>query len=304
MLLSHDQLFKELLHAFFPEFLGLFFPQVAARLELTDASAITFLDRELFTDLPQGEQREPDVVAQVRRKDGKTEGVLIHVEVEARRRRSFPARMFDYFCLLRWRYRLHVLPIVLYLSPGSGGLTREQYEEDSLGVEVVRFWYSVVGLPDLEGASYRAGESALGSALAALMKPGKVGRPRHKALCLLGVAQNTTDEARRALLQHVVESYARLDENEEREFKALLEEPPLQEVKAMISPYELRGIEKGRLEERREAIRQIARTLVGSVPESLEARLQSTNLLEELNRLQEETLRSYVSTLRDANVPE
>jgi hypothetical protein len=299
--MTHDQLFKELLHTFFPEFLALFFPQVAAQLDLTTPNAVTFLDKELFTDLPRGKQREPDVVAQVQRRDGTPQAVLIHVEVESRRRVGFPARMFEYYGLLRWRKRLQVLPIVLYLSPGAGGLTREQYTEEVCGVEVVQFWYSVIGLPDLDGAQYRAGESALGSALAALMKPGEVGRPRHKALCLLGVARHAGDEARQALLQYVIESYAKLDENEEQQFVALLNEPPLREIKAMISPYELRGIEKGReegrVEAKREAIRRIAWTLLGGVPESLQVRLQETDSPEELDRLQDETLRSYLRAI-------
>ena len=75
----------------------------------------------------------------------------------------------------------------------------------------------------------------------------------------------------------------------------------------MISPYELRGLEKGRqegrqegreegrLEERREAIRTNARMLLGSVPESLEASLLKTNSLEELEHVQQEMLRSYLS---------
>jgi hypothetical protein len=304
MPISHDQLFKELLHTFFPEFLTLFFPHVAAQLELTGPEAVTFLDRELFTDLPRGEQREPDVVAQVQRRDGTPQAVLIHVEVESRRRAEFPARMYDYHCLLRWRRRLHVLPIVLYLAPGAGGLTREQYGEDVLGMEVIRFWYSVVGLPDLEGAEYRAGESALGSALAALMKPGEAGKPMHKALCLLGVARHAGDEARQSLLQFVIESYAKLDENEEREFTALLNEPPLQEVRAMISPYEQRGIERGREEGReegrmegilagkRDMVRQVARARFGSLPESLDARLMQAIDSGEIDRLLDEVLQS------------
>jgi len=53
--MAHDQLFKELPSAFFREFMELFFPDIAARL---DFSRVTFLDKETFTDLPKGEQRE------------------------------------------------------------------------------------------------------------------------------------------------------------------------------------------------------------------------------------------------------
>jgi hypothetical protein len=299
MTIPHDQLFKELLHTFFPEFLTLFFPHIAAQLDLTTPEAVTFLDRELFTDLPRGEQREPDVVAQVQRRDGTPQAVLIHVEVESRRRGEFPARMYDYHCLLRWRRRLHVLPIVLYLAPGAGGLTREQYQEEVLGMEVLRFWYSVVGLPDLDGAEYRAGESALGSALAALMKPGEVGKPMHKALCLLGVARHAGDEARQALLQHVIETYAQLDENEVRQFVTLLEEPRLREVRAMISPYELRAREKTILEERRAMVRRAAQQRFGTLPAGLDAQLSEITDPQELDRLLEEYLWKHLRSVED-----
>lgn len=49
--MPHDQLFKELLQAFFREFMELFFADIAGR---QDFSHLSFLDKELFTDLPKG----------------------------------------------------------------------------------------------------------------------------------------------------------------------------------------------------------------------------------------------------------
>ncbi len=60
---GHDQLFKQVLEAFFPDFLRLFDPDTAAQLDLT---AVTFRDTEVFTDIPQGARRTADVVAEVR----------------------------------------------------------------------------------------------------------------------------------------------------------------------------------------------------------------------------------------------
>ena len=47
--LGHDQLFKALLEKFFRDFLELFFPAVAERL---DFGTLAFLDKGLFADLP------------------------------------------------------------------------------------------------------------------------------------------------------------------------------------------------------------------------------------------------------------
>ncbi len=62
-MIDHDRLFKELLSTFFWEFIELFFPAVSTYLE-TDS--ITFLDKELFTDVTTEERREVDLVVKAR----------------------------------------------------------------------------------------------------------------------------------------------------------------------------------------------------------------------------------------------
>jgi hypothetical protein len=60
---EHDQRFKQLLQEFFPEFLNLFFPQQAARL---DFSRVEWLDKELFPDAGQSDVYVLDLVARLR----------------------------------------------------------------------------------------------------------------------------------------------------------------------------------------------------------------------------------------------
>ncbi len=50
--IDHDRLFKELISTFFVEFIELFFPQV---MDYLDRDSITFLDKEVFTDVTEGE---------------------------------------------------------------------------------------------------------------------------------------------------------------------------------------------------------------------------------------------------------
>ncbi len=110
--MGHDQLFKEFLRAFFRDFLELFCPDIAARL---DFGTVRFLEKELFTDFPAGSLREADVVAEVDTQDG-IELVLVHIEVQARREPNFSERMFQYYALLWLRYRKPIVPIVVYLK--------------------------------------------------------------------------------------------------------------------------------------------------------------------------------------------
>ncbi len=116
--MSHDQTFKDLLRAFFEEFLTLFYPDFANRL---DFSQVKFLDKEAFTNIPEGKQRRSDLVVEVYTLEGVPEIVLVHIEVEYEWGSDFPERMFDYYTLLRWRYRLPIFPVAIYLTSGRGG---------------------------------------------------------------------------------------------------------------------------------------------------------------------------------------
>ena len=56
--MDHDQRFKNLLQTFFREFLLLFFHRWAERL---DATAVEWLDKEIFPDPPEGQRRILDL---------------------------------------------------------------------------------------------------------------------------------------------------------------------------------------------------------------------------------------------------
>jgi hypothetical protein len=108
--MDHDRLFKELLTTFFVEFLDLFFPELTAYL---DIGSITFLDKEVFTDVTQGERHEADLVVRAMFREQPL-FFLIHVEAQARPEAGFPRRMFGYFAHLHEKYDLPVYPIAVF----------------------------------------------------------------------------------------------------------------------------------------------------------------------------------------------
>lgn len=61
--IDHDRLFKELLWAFFLEFLELFFPKIA---EMIERDSIEFLSQELYTDILEGDKFLADIIVKVR----------------------------------------------------------------------------------------------------------------------------------------------------------------------------------------------------------------------------------------------
>ncbi len=68
--MGHDQRFKEFLQTFLQEFLKLFFPAVARRIDFRN---IEFLDKEVFTDREAGSSRRADIVAKLTTHDGQPE---------------------------------------------------------------------------------------------------------------------------------------------------------------------------------------------------------------------------------------
>ena len=110
--MGHDLYFKEVLEKFLKEFLELFFPAVARRL---DFGTVEFLDKELPLDFPKGTSREVDVAARLKTHQGEPEVVLVHVEIQSRPEKDLAQRMFEYYALLWLRHRVPVFPIVLYL---------------------------------------------------------------------------------------------------------------------------------------------------------------------------------------------
>ena len=145
--MGHDQLFKEFLHAFMQEFMGIFYPEVAKRLKF---ETIEFLSTELFTDFPEAPVREVDVVAKLRTHQGSPELILIHIEIQARPEADFGARMFQYYALLGHRFQLPVFPVVVHIRGGPGGRTQEIHRVSLFDQEQLVFRYHNVGLAQLD----------------------------------------------------------------------------------------------------------------------------------------------------------
>jgi hypothetical protein len=288
---NHDELFKEMLLNFFPEFLRLFFPAEAAQLALDQ---VRFVSPETFTDFPDGAVRRADVVAEVRTLVGETGVILVHVEVQAARDPGMPSRMWGYFSALRNRYGRLVFPVVVYLAPGAGGVAVEEYNEVVLGRRVLRLEYAVVGLPDLSAAQYEALGVPLATALASLMRPTPGLDPvERKYQSLRSVAgADGYDEARRLVLATLVQRYQRLRPADERALQDRLreEEPQAMSIYTIIREEGKeegieQGIEQGVVRGLREALLRQMSTKFGPLPESVTAKVNATEGRAELEVL-------------------
>ncbi len=189
---GHDQLLKQVLQAFFADFVRLFDPESAAQLDL---DTVAFREAEAFTDIPQGQRRTADLVAAVQTLAGDPELILMHVEVQRAREPEFPSRMWQYYHLLSLRENLPVLPIAVVLYPEAEGVAFAHDDRVVLGRTVNHFEYLRISLPALEAATYAEGESVLGAGLSATMRRS---RQREERAALYLAARRRVDRERSA----------------------------------------------------------------------------------------------------------
>ncbi len=277
---DHDQRFKTLIQTFFPQFLALFFPRWAERL---DADAVEWLMQEVFPDPPQGPRRVLDLAGKVPTRQavpGQRPGepdhwlALLHVEIESPDKSTLlKPRLFRSYVHLRDKYELPVLPIALYLRVGLEGVGVDVYVERFWELELVRFQYLYVGLPALDAVEYVQGENCLGWALAALMR-----KPPERAAWVVGeelrrIAEAPLPDQQRFLLAECVQAYMDLNEEQRREYEQLVAGEPYKGVQAMGKTWFEDGFEKGQEEGRRRMLRRQLEKRFGPLPSVAQQRL-------------------------------
>lgn len=251
---DHDQRLKALLKEFFEQFFLCFFPKWAERFDFTE---LTWLDKEVFLDPPQGEKRFLDLLVRLRIRPGAPpprpgcENLLavIHIEVESgESSRAVRPRMFEYYVKARRDTQLSVLPIVLFLRVGLEGVGWDAYGELFWEHRLVRFEYAYVGLPALDAEQYVSGKHLLGVALSSLMRVPAERRAELHAEALKRIALSGENDWRRFLLAECVDAYGDLDEAQQKRLQALLTTEQYQEVRPLM----ITTGERGKIEGYRE----------------------------------------------------
>jgi hypothetical protein len=245
---DHDQLFKTLIRRFFGDLVRIVVPDVAEGLRLDSPR---FRDSEHFTDVPKGNRRQLDLVAEVESVDDGVGLVVVHVEVEARARggargQGMDERMWRYAMQLWLRYRWPVVPIVVYLTGGRRDVEEVTVEHRLRGRRLASYSYSAFGLGRSQAERYLDRPELLAPALAALMDPGGLSPARHKLECMRRIARAEVDDAGRFLLVNCVETYVQWDDAAQEEYDSLLAEEENQEVTTMEMTWGDRMMKKWR----------------------------------------------------------
>ncbi|MBE8993413.1 DUF4351 domain-containing protein [Microcystis aeruginosa] len=312
--IDHDRLFKELIATFFVEFIQLFFPEIINYLE---PNQITFLDKEVFTDITEGEKYESDLVAQVQFR-GQSSFFLIHLEAQSSSQPEFNRRMFTYFARLHQKFALPVYPIVIFSYDRPQKEAIRQYKIEFPDLKVLEFNYQVVQLNRLNWRDFINQANPVASALMAKMKIAPRDRAKVKAQCLRLLVTLRLDAARMQLISGFVDTYLNLNSSEEIEFQQEISTfiQPEQEGVMQITTSWMRrgleqglergleqglergleqGLEQGLARERNLIIRLIKRKL-GAIDVALESRIMTLNI-DDLERVGEALL--DFSTLED-----
>ncbi len=246
--MDHDRLFKELLSTFFVEFVDLFLPEIGAALDRT--AEVVPMDKELFTDVTQGETHEVDVLMKARFQN-EDAFFLIHVENQAKPQADFPKRMFRYFARLSEKYDLPVYPVVIFSYDAPQRPEPNRYLVAFPKETVLQFKYKVIQLNRLPWRRFMRQQNPVASALMAKMKMSAKDRPRVKAECLRLLASLKLDPARTRLIGGFIDSYLKLSAEEMKRHERAIEQftpNERRETMEIVTSWEQRGITQGRTE--------------------------------------------------------
>ncbi|MBW4536628.1 MAG: DUF4351 domain-containing protein [Pleurocapsa minor HA4230-MV1] len=286
--INHDQLFKELLTTFFVEFIELFFPAI---LEYLDTDSITFVDKELFTDLVRGEKNIMDIVALAKFQE-QNYSFLIHVENQASNAPEFNRRMFRYFCSLFLKYDRPIYPIVIFSYDRPQRLDKSSFAIDFPNKQVLNFDYDIVQLNRLDWRDFLKQKNPIAAALMSKMRISPQDRPTVKAQCFRLLVTLKLDLAKMQLISGFVDNYLRLNSNEEKLFQSELstmETREQEQIMQITTSWKEEGRVEGRIEEKLAiTLRQLNRKL-GNLPEAIADRIKSLEPIQ-LDSLTEDLL--------------
>ncbi|BBD62475.1 hypothetical protein NIES2109_53190 [Nostoc sp. HK-01] len=272
-MIDDDRLFKELLTTFFWEFIELFFPEITAYLE---RDSITFLDKEVFTDVTAGEKYETDIVVKAKFRQQES-FFLIHLEHQAYYQEAFDLRMYRYFARLYEKYGLPVYPIALFSYDRPKKVEQDFHQVAFPNKVVLQFNYDVIQLNRLNWREYLQQQNPVASALMAKMNIAPQDRPRVKSECLRLLATLQLDPARMQLISGLIDSYLRLNAQENEIFQAEIAqfEPTQQEVvMQIVTSWMEEGIQQGEL---KVIQRQLTRR-IGTITPELQEQLRGLSL--------------------------
>jgi hypothetical protein len=275
--IDHDQNFKELISTFFLEFLDLFLPDIARNI---DPDSIRFLPQEYFADLVEGDEKIIDLLVEVKL-FGQDTTFLFHIEAQSYSESQINRRMFYYLARLHQNYVKNIYPIVIFSFDQPYRAENNTFKIEFPNLKVLEFRFHAIQLNRLNWRDYIDRPNPVAAALMSKMKVAKGDRPKVKAECLRLLVTLKLDPAKTRLISKFVDTYLRLNAQEEQTFQAELDKIGVAQKEAIMqvtTSWEETGIEKGVKQERRSLVTLLLEQKVGQLPNDLTDRISSLSL--------------------------
>jgi len=175
---KQDKLWKAIIEEFFLDFLLYFYPDFVPKIDLS--KGFDFLDKDLPKFLPEAAEidRKADKVVKINLKDGSTQWIIIHIEVQGYKDPNFPHRMFVYYYRLAERFGVPIATLVIY-SDDNQQNRANKYEAACLNTKL-SYEFDTFAISDYTDVEYDKMETPIATVFQA---------------ALMGLQRNLKDEA-------------------------------------------------------------------------------------------------------------
>ena len=314
---EQDSVWKEILDAYFQEFIAFFFPNIHKDIDW--AKSYEFLDKELEKIEPDNAvgRKVVDKLIKVFLLSGREKWVLIHIEVQGYPDADFEERMFTYYYLILNRYKAKVVSLAI-LTDVNKKYRPKAYESEEWECEL-RFKFPTIKLIDYNSrwAELEADSNPFALVVMAHLKAQKLKKPSERMswkLILIKMLYERGYERQEIIkLFRFIDWLISLPVELEPEFRQELDK--LQEEKAM--PYvtsierlakeegrqegqiqgqlqgrqegQLQGRQEGQLQERQSLVSRLLKRRIGTLSPELEQQIGQLSF-EQLGELGEALL--------------
>lgn len=156
--------------------------------------------------------------------------------------------MFFYFARLHQSYQKPIYPIALFSYDRPEKAAASQYCVAFPDLKVLEFNFKTIQLNRLDWRDFVNRPNPVAAALMAKMNIAPIDRPRVKAECLRLMVTLKMDPAKSRLISKFIDTYLRLDRQEEQTFQAELDKLGMSQKEVImqtLTSWEEKGMEKG-----------------------------------------------------------
>ncbi|MGG6263516.1 Rpn family recombination-promoting nuclease/putative transposase [Leptolyngbya sp. AN03gr2] len=204
---------------------------------------------------------------------GEDAAILIHIEAQASAEANFTRRMFFYFARLYQKYLQRVYPIVVFSFDDPYREEPHHHIVEFPNLKVLEFNFASVQLNRLNWRDFLNQPNPVAAALMSKMRIAVEDRPRVKAECLRVLATLRLDPARIRLISGFVDTYLKLNAQEQQAFQseiARIEPVEREEIMEIVTSWMQEGIEQGKREGELSLVSRQLNSLFGETPTALQ----------------------------------